>query len=70
MSTPHIADVLTQLRSERATLKATIKEQKFQDALALDRLRDEQRDRQELEDRLKYDLALQLDIEREATRLD
>ena len=65
-----ISDVLTQLRSERATLKATIKEQKFQDALALDRLRDEQRDRQELEDRLKYDLALQLDIEREATRLD
>ena len=66
----NIADVLTQLRTERNTLKATIREQRFLDALALDRLRDEQRDRQELEDRLKYELALQLDIEREQSRID
>ena len=66
----NIADALSQARVERNTLKAAIREQRFLDALALDRLRDQQRDAQERAARIQYELALQQDIEREQSRID
>lgn len=65
-----LSDTLSQLRVDRTTLKASIREQKYLDALALDRQRDIQRDILETEAKLKYDLALQQDIARESARVD
>ena len=61
---------LARVSALKAELKAKLKEQKFQDALAQDKLRDAQRDLQEARDSLKAELALQDDIKRERFRSD
>ena len=61
---------LARVTALKLDLKAKFKEQKFQDALAQDRLRDAQRELQEVRDSLKYELALQDDIKREQFRTD
>jgi hypothetical protein len=60
-----IQHLLSELTTQKKTLKSSLKEQKFQDALALDRLRDLERDISEAQQRIAYGVALDLDIERD-----